>query len=158
MWTINYKTDARLCLYFLSSLYTSEYKFFIQNKYGKFAITVLSLLSPFFIKYSACSITVSNTTCYCNPTFLLLVFIYICSLKPFILSRAIEFRYLMNFFRFPLVSSILLTGHLPTLSTLIFRISLSFINLWHSNIKRSTVCMSWLYWHSGLPIIFNRCK
>jgi hypothetical protein len=33
------------------------------------------------IDSSACSITVSNTTCYCNLALLLLVFIYICSLE-----------------------------------------------------------------------------
>ena len=48
---------------------------------------ILSVLIIFivilFIKSSACSITVSNTTCYCNHTVLLLVFIYICSLVTF---------------------------------------------------------------------------
>jgi len=77
---------------------------------------------PFFlIKSSACSIAVSNTTCYCNLTFLLLVFIYIWTFEWFIFSRSIQFMYLMNCFRYVLVSSLLLTGHLPTLSTLFFR-------------------------------------
>jgi len=51
------------------------------------------------------------------------------------------FIYLKNCFRFPLVSSLLLTGHLPTLSALLFRISLSFFSLLHWNIRFSTVCM-----------------
>jgi len=68
------------------------------------------------IKSSACSITVSNTTCYSNLTFLLIVFIYICSLEWFIFPWFIEFMYLMNCFIFLLVSSLLLTGHLPILT------------------------------------------
>ena len=74
------------------------------------------------------------------------------------LSRSIEFMYLMNCFRFPLVSSLLFTGHLPTLSTLLFRISLSFFSPLHWNIRWSTVCVPCLHGHSGLPVIFNRCK
>jgi len=70
--------------------------------------------------------TVSNTTCYCNHTILLLVFIYICSLERFIFSKSIEVMYLMNCFKYLLVSSLLLTGQLPTLSTLVFQ-SISFI-------------------------------
>jgi len=66
--------------------------------------------------------------------------------------------YLMNCFRFLLVSSILLAVQLPSLSTLFFRISLSFFSLLHWNIRRSTVCMSCLREHSGLSTIFNRCK
>jgi hypothetical protein len=111
-----------------------------------------------FYIYSACSITVSSTTCCCNLTFLLLVFIYICSVEWYIFSRSIEFMYLMNCFRFPLVSSLLLAGHLSTLSTLLFRISLSFLSLLHWNIRWSTVCMPCLHGHPGLSIIFNRCR
>jgi hypothetical protein len=44
----------------------------------KRTITIIRVL---FIKSSACSITVSNTTCYCNNTVLLSVFIYICLLE-----------------------------------------------------------------------------
>jgi len=64
----------------------------------------------------------------------------------------------MNCFKYLLVSSLLLTGQLPTLSTLFFRVSLSFFSILHCNIRWSTVCMSCLHGHSGLPIIFNRCK
>ena len=64
----------------------------------------------------------------------------------------------MNCFRFLLVSSLLLTGHLPALSTLLFRVALSFTNLSHWNIRWSTVCMPCLHGHSGLPINFNRYK
>ena len=110
------------------------------------------------VKSSACSITVSNTTCYCDHTILLLVFIYISLLELFIFSRSIEFMYLINCFKCVLVSSLLLTGQLPTLSTLVFRVSLSFFSLLHWNIRWSTVCMPCLHGHSGLPIIFNRCK
>jgi hypothetical protein len=112
----------------------------------------------FFIKSSACSVTVSNTTCCCNHTILLLVFIYICLLERFNFSRSIEFTYLVNCFKYLLVSSLLLTDQLPTLSTLVFSFSLSFFNLLHWNIRWSTVCVPCLYGHSGLPIIFNRCK
>jgi hypothetical protein len=56
------------------------------------------------------------------------------------------------------ISSILLTGQLPALSTLFFRISLSFFSLLHWNIRSSAVCMRSLYGHYGLPIIFNRCE
>jgi hypothetical protein len=35
----------------------------------------------------------------------------------------------MNCFKFLLVSSLLLTGHLPSLSTLLFRIAVSFLSL-----------------------------
>jgi hypothetical protein len=108
-----------------------------------------------FIKSSACSITVSNNTCYYNLTFLFLVFIYICLLEWFIFSRSIEFMYLINCFRFLLVSSLLLTVQLPTLITLFFRISLSFCSLLHWNIRQSTVCMPCLHGHSGLLIVFN---
>ena len=108
----------------------------------------------FFIKSSARSVTVSNNTCCCNLTFLLFAFIHICSFVRFIFSRSFEFMYLTSCFRFPLVSSLLLTGHLPTLSTLLFRISLSFFSLLHRNIRWSTVCMPSLHGHSGLPIIF----
>jgi hypothetical protein len=52
----------------------------------------------FLTNSSPCSITVSNTTCYYNLTFLLLVFIYICSLQWFIFSKSIEFMYPMNCF------------------------------------------------------------
>jgi len=69
-----------------------------------------------------------------------------------------EFIYLMNCFKYLLVSSLLLTGQLPTLSTLFFRVSLSFFSILHWYIRLSTVCMSCLHGHSGLPVIFNRCK
>ena len=64
----------------------------------------------------------------------------------------------MNCFKYLLVSTLLLTGQLPTLSTLVFRLSLSFFSLLHWNIRWSTVCMPCLHGHSGLPIIYNRCK
>jgi hypothetical protein len=112
----------------------------------------------FLIKSSACSITVSNTTCCCNHTILLLLFICICLLEWFNFSRSIEFTYLVNCFKYLLVSSLLLTGQLPTLSTLVFSFSLSFFSLLHWNIRWSTVCVPCLHGHSGLPIIFNRCK
>ena len=66
--------------------------------------------------------------------------------------------YLLNCFKYLLVSSLLLTGQLPTLSTLFFVVSLSFFSILHWNIRWSTVCMSCLHGHSGIPIIFNRCK
>jgi hypothetical protein len=100
----------------------------------------------------------SNTTCYCNLTCLLLVFIYIFSLELFTFTKSVEFIYLMNCFRFLLVSSLLLAGQLPSLSTLFFNISLSFFSLLHWNTRWSTVCVPCLHGHSGLPIIFNRCK
>jgi hypothetical protein len=100
----------------------------------------------------------SNTTFCCNHTILLLVFIYICSLEWFNFSRSIQFMYLMNCFRYPLVSSLLLNGQLPTLSTLVFRVSLSFFSLLHWNIIWSIVCVPCLHGNSGLRIIFNRCK
>jgi hypothetical protein len=105
------------------------------------------------IKSSACSITFSNITCYCNLTFLLLVFIYICSFDWFISSRSVELMYLVNCFRFLFVSSLLLFGHFPTLSTLLFRIALSFLSLLHWNIRWSAVCVPCLHGHSGLPIV-----
>jgi hypothetical protein len=64
----------------------------------------------------------------------------------------------MNFFKYLLVNSHLLTGQLPTSSTLVFRVSLSFFSLLHWNIRWSTVCMPCLHGHSRLPIIFNLCK
>ena len=66
--------------------------------------------------------------------------------------------YPINCFKCLLVSSLLLTGQLSTLSTQVFRVSLSFFSLLHWNIRWSTVCMPCLHGHSGLPIIFNRCK
>ena len=66
--------------------------------------------------------------------------------------------YLINCFKYLLVNSVLFTGQLPTLSTLVFRVSLSFFSLFHWNIRWSTVCMPCLHGHSGLPTIFNRCK
>jgi len=111
-----------------------------------------------FIKPSAWSITVSNTTCYLNLTFLLLVFVYICSLEWFIFSRSIQFMYLMNCFRFLSISSLLLTGQLPALCILLFRISLSFFSLLPWNIRWSTVCKSCLHGRFGLTTIFSRCK
>ena len=78
-----------------------------------------------FIKSSACSITVSNTTCYHSLPFLLIVFIYI----SFNFSKSIELIYLSNCFKYLFVSSLLVTGHLPTLihcsSDVLFR-SLAF--------------------------------
>jgi hypothetical protein len=106
-----------------------------------------------FIKFSACSIKISNTTCYSSRTFLLLVFNYIYSLDWIIFSRSIELICLMNCFRFLLVSSLLLTGRLPTLSTLLFIIALSFLSLLHWNIRWSIVRMPCLHGHSRLPII-----
>ena len=111
-----------------------------------------------FIISSVCSITVSNTTCYRYHTILSLVFIYICLLEWFIFSKSIEFTYLMNSFKYLLVSSLLLTSQLPTLSTPVFRVSLSFFSLLHWNIRWTNVRMPCLHGHSGLPIIFNRCK
>jgi hypothetical protein len=84
-----------------------------------------------------------------------LVFIYICLLEWFIFSRSIEFMYLRNCFRYLLVSSLLLTGQLPTLTTLVFRVSLSFFSLLHWNIRRSTVCVPCLHVHSGFPIVWK---
>ena len=66
--------------------------------------------------------------------------------------------YLINCFKYLLVNLLLLTGQLPTLSTLVFRISLSFFSLLHWNVRWCTVCMPCLHGHSGLPIIFNLCK
>jgi len=86
------------------------------------------------------------------------VFIYICSLEWFIFSKSIEFMYLRNCFTYLLVSSFLLTGQFSTLGTLFFKVSLSFFSMLHWNIRWSTVCMSCLHGHSGLPIIFNRCE
>ena len=111
-----------------------------------------------FIYSSACSITVSNTTFYCNHTVLLLVSIYICLLEWFIFSKSIEFIYIMNCFKYLLVNSLLFIGQLPTLSTLVFRFSLSFFSLLHWITRWSTVCMLCLHGHSGIPIIFNLCK
>ena len=68
----------------------------------------------FFITSSACSITVSNTTCYRSLPFLLIVLIYIL----FIFSRSIELIYLSNCFKYLFVSSLLLTGHLSTFNPL----------------------------------------
>jgi hypothetical protein len=79
-------------------------------------------------------------------------------LEWFNFSRSIEFTYLMNCFKYLLVSSLLLTGQLPTLSTLVFSFSLSFFSVMHWNIRWSTVCVPCLHGQSGLPIIFNRCK
>jgi hypothetical protein len=76
------------------------------------------------------------------------VFIYICLLEWFMFSRSIEFMYLMNCFRYLLVSSLLLTGQLPTLSTLVFRVSLSFFSLLHWNIRWSTVCVHTIKYES----------
>ena len=64
----------------------------------------------------------------------------------------------MNCFKYLLVNSLLPTGQLSTLSTLVFRVSLSFFSLLNWNIRWSTVCMPCLHEHSGLPKIFNRCK
>jgi hypothetical protein len=99
-------------------------------------VSVASLF--FIIKSSACSITVSNTTCYCL-TFL--VIFYSCSLQRFIFSKSIVFMYLINCFKFLWVSSLFLTDQLPSFMTLFCKISLSYFSLLHSNIKWSTVCM-----------------
>jgi hypothetical protein len=107
-----------------------------------------------FIKSSACSITVSNTTCYRCLPFLLIVIIYIW----FIFSKSIELIYLSNCFKYLFVSLLLLNAHLPTFNTLLFRCVLSFTNLSHLNIRWSTVCVPCLHGHSGHAIIFNRCK
>jgi hypothetical protein len=48
-----------------------------------------------------------------------------------------------------MVSSLLLSGQLPTLNKMFFRISLSFFSLLHWNIRWSTVCMPCLYVHCG---------
>jgi hypothetical protein len=64
----------------------------------------------------------------------------------------------MNCFKYLLVSSLLLTGQLLTLSTLVFSFSVSFFSLLHWNILWSTLCVPCLHGHSGLPIIFNQCK
>jgi hypothetical protein len=112
----------------------------------------------FFIKSSACSITFSNIIRYSNLTFLLLVFIYIFSFDWFISSRSIELLHLVNCFRFLFVSSLLLFGHLPTLSTLLFRIALSFLSRLHWSIRWSAVCVPCLHGHSGLLIVFSLCK
>ena len=122
----------------------------------QFVLYIYIYIYIYIYKSSARSITVSNTTCYCNLTFMLLVFIYICSLEWFIISRSIQFMYLMNCFRFLLVSSLLLTGHLPTLSTLLFRISLSFFSLLHWNIRWSAVCMP--CWQQGINLFSAQQK
>ena len=64
----------------------------------------------------------------------------------------------MNCFKFPPVSSLLFTGHLPTLVKLLFSIALSFFSFLHWNIKCSTVCIPCLHEHSASPIIFSLCK
>ena len=117
---------------------------------------MLNDAKPFFsIKSSEFSITLSNIKRYCNLTFLLLVFIYICSLEWFVFSRSSEFTYPMNCFRFLFVSSLLLTGHFPTLSTLFFRISLSFFSPLHWNIRWSTDAKPYqVSWLRGIRI-FN---
>jgi len=117
------------------------FSFFAILRYHRILLLLLLLL---FFKSSACSIAVSNITRYCNHTILLLVFIYIFSLGWFIFTKSIEFMYLTNCFRFLLVSSLLPTGQLPTLSTLVFRRSLSFFSLLHWNIRWSIVWMPWL--------------
>jgi hypothetical protein len=81
---------------------------------------------------SACSITVRNTTCYRCLPFLLIVLIYIW----FIFSKSIELIYPSNCFQYLFVSSLLLTGHLPTFNTLLFRCALSFTS--HSHLNKST--------------------
>jgi hypothetical protein len=79
--------------------------------------------------------------------------IQFCSfLEWFIFSRSIEFRYLMNCFKYLLVSSLLLTGQLPTLSTLIFRVSLSFFSLLHWNIRWSILCVPCCTWYWKLHV------
>jgi hypothetical protein len=103
----------------------------------------------YFIKSSACFITVSNTICCCNHTILLLVFICIYLLVWFNFSRSIDFTYLVNCFKYLLVSSLLLTGQLHTISTLVFSFSLSFFSPLHWNIRWSTVCVPCLRGHSG---------
>ena len=108
--------------------------------------------------YCRKNIKLHNTTCFCNHTILLLLFIYSYMFERFTFSRSIQFMYLMNCFKYLLVNSLLFTGQLPALSTLVFRISLSFCSLLHWNIRWSTVCMPCSHWHSGLPINFNRCK
>jgi hypothetical protein len=116
-----------------------------------YAWTFLSLLQYMFfflIRSSACSITVSNTTCYRCIPFLLIVIIYIW----FIFSKSIELIYLSNCFKYLFVSSLLLTGHLPTFNTLLFRCALSFTSLSHLIIRWSTVCVPCLHGHSGHPI------
>ena len=98
------------------------------------------LLSPglFFIiiNYPACSITISNTTC------LLLVFIYICSLKWFIISRFIEFIYLMNCVTFPFVTTLFFIEAIPLCSNIYFFIDilqsktqLNIPTQWYNNIS-----------------------
>jgi hypothetical protein len=82
------------------------------------------------------------------------VFIYIW----FIFFRSIELIYLSNCFKYLSVSSLLLTGHLPTFNTLLFSCAFSFTSLSHLNVRWSTVCVPCLHGHSGHPIIFNRCK
>jgi hypothetical protein len=104
-----------------------------------------------FIKSSACTITTSNTTCCCNHTILLL--------EWFIFSRTIEFTYLMNCFKYLLVSSLLLTGLLRTLSTVHWSSEFLFHSLAYcTGISDGLLCVPCLHGHSGLPIIFNRCK
>jgi hypothetical protein len=93
----------------------------------------------------------SNITFCCNHTNLLLVFIYICLLEWFHFSRSIKFTCLMNCFKYLLVSSLWLTGQLPTLRKLFFSFYLSFFSLLHWNIRRSNVCVPCLHGHSGLP-------
>jgi len=43
-------------------------------------------------KNSACSITMSNTTCYCNLTSLFIVYIYICPLERIIFKGLLSLR------------------------------------------------------------------
>jgi hypothetical protein len=85
---------------------------------------------------------------------MLIILIYIL----FIFSKYIELIYLSNCFKYLFVSSLLLTGHLPTFNTLLFRCALSFTSLSHLNIRWSTVCVPCLHGHSGHPMILNRCN
>jgi hypothetical protein len=119
-------------------------------------IVMTIMIMVFFIRSSACSITESksNITCYRCLPFMLIGFIYIW----FIFSRFIELIYLINFFKYLFVSSLLLIGHLPTFNTLLFRCALSFTSLSHLNIRWSTICVPCWHGHSGHPIIFNRCR
>ena len=139
----------------LDMLCVKIFKIFITFLIIPVKLLMLSIVT-FFIKSSSYSITVSNNTCYCDLAFLLLVFII--SLEWFNFSRFIESLYLINCFRFLLVSSLLLTGQFPSLSKLFVRISLSFFSVLHWNIRRFTVYVPCLHGYSGLPIIFNQCK
>ena len=125
----------------------------VINTSTAFPVTVVvefHYLLFFFIKSLACSITICNTTCY----YTFLFSFYICSLERFIFSQSIVLIYLINCFKYLWVSSLFLTGQLPSFLTLHCNVPISYFNLLHSNIKWSTVWMPRLHEHSGLLQVF----